>query len=317
MLLSENLRKYSLEFYYYHIENDLICIKNKGIDVMFFYTSLESPLFKNENVCFALSDRYGGVSKGVFDGLNLGYGVGDCKHSVDVNHRRVKEAFIESFGRADSRLGACVSGESGADKDLAKNLPMFYCEQIHSTKSVILDENLALKYRHCGKGSVCLGEADAIITHLPNILIFVMVADCNPILLYDRKNGVMSVIHAGRKGVFDGILPSVFKRMSEVYGTMVEDCLIYVGASIRSCCYEVGDEIHKQAEILGFNDVFRGKNLDLIACLKQQSENLGLNPKHIEISPFCSSCQEGLYSYRRERSTGRFGLLAMLNKSVI
>lgn len=286
---------------------------------MFFYTSLESPLFKNENVCFALSDRYGGVSKGVFDGLNLGYHVGDCQQSVDENHLRIKEEFVESFGRKDSacNLGACVAHKSGVDKDLAKHNSMFYCEQIHSTKSVILDENLALKYRQCGKGSVCLGEADAIITHLSNVLVFVMVADCNPILLYDRKNGVVSVIHAGRKGVFDGILPSVFKRMSEVYGTRVEDCLMYVGASIRSCCYEVGEEIRIQAEILGFSDVFQGRNLDLIACLKQQSENLGLKPKQIEISPFCSSCEGGLYSYRREHSTGRFGLLAMLNKSII
>ena len=282
---------------------------------MFFYTSLESPLFKNENICFALSDRYGGVSEGVFNTLNLGYGVGDDKQRVDINHRRVKEAFIETFNRADSNgFGA---SESGADKDLTKNLPMFYCEQIHSTKSVVVDEKLVSKYRRCDGGSMCLGEADAIITHLPNVLVFVMVADCNPILLYDRKNGVVSVIHAGRKGVFEGILPSVFKRMSEVYGTRAEDCLMYVGASIRSCCYEVGDEIRTQAEILGFSDVFQGKNLDLITCLKQQSENLGLKPSQVEISPFCSSCEGGLYSYRRDHSTGRFGLLAMLKNGII
>ena len=240
---------------------------------MLFYTSLESPLFRNENVYFALSDRYGGASEGAFNTLNLGYGVGDDKQRVDINHRRVKEAFIETFNKADSNgLGA---SESGADRDFAKNIPMFYCQQIHSTKSVIVDENLVSKYRR-RDGSMCLGEADAIITHLPNVLVFVMVADCNPILLYDRKNGVVSVIHAGRKGVFDGILLSSFMRMSEVYGTRVEDCLMYVGASIRSCCYEVGEEIRTQAEILGFIDVFQGKNLDLIACLKQQSENLRL-----------------------------------------
>ncbi|BDB66457.1 hypothetical protein Hc94105_0649 [Helicobacter cinaedi] len=283
---------------------------------MFFYTSLESPLFRNENVYFALSDRYGGVSEGVFNTLNLGYGVGDDKQRVDINHRRVKEAFVKTFGKADFRVGLGTS-ESGADKDLTKNLPMFYCQQIHSTKSVIVDEKLVSKYRRCDGGSMCLGEADAIITHLPNVLVFVMVADCNPILLYDRKNGVVSVIHAGRKGVFDGILLSSFMHMRDVYGTRVEDCLMYVGASIRSCCYEVGEEIRTQAEILGFNDVFQGKNLDLIACLKQQSENLGLKPSQVEISPFCSSCEGGLYSYRRDHSTGRFGLLAMLKKGII
>ena len=282
---------------------------------MLFYASLESPLFRNENVYFALSDRYGGASEGAFNTLNLGYGVGDCKQSVDTNHRRVKEAFVKTFGKADFRVGL-GTGESGADRDFAKNIPMFYCQQIHSTKSVVVDESLVSKYRRCD-GSMCLGEADAIITHLPNVLVFVMVADCNPILLYDRKNGVVSVIHAGRKGVFDGILLSSFKRMRDVYGTRVEDCLMYVGASIRSCCYEVGEEIRTQAEILGFSDVFQGKNLDLIACLKQQSENLGLKPSQVEISPFCSSCERGLYSYRREHSTGRFGLLAMLKKGII
>lgn len=266
---------------------------------MLFATSLESELFANENVCFAVSDRYGGASVGAFDTLNLGYHVGDERQHVESNHRHVRDAFFRHFDMRDRGLWRA---------------PLYYCEQIHSTKSVIIDEGVVSAYGGCDEASVCLGEADALITHVPYALAFVMVADCNPILLYDRRLKVMGVIHAGRKGVFGGIVPAVFWRMNEVYGTMARDCLIYVGASIRSCCYEVGEEIRAQARILGFDDVFRGENLDLIACLYKQAKNLGLESKQIEISPFCSSCEEGLYSYRRERTTGRFGLFAMLRE---
>ena len=40
---------------------------------MFLYTSLQSPIFRDKSVYFALSNRLGGVSEGVFDTLNLGY----------------------------------------------------------------------------------------------------------------------------------------------------------------------------------------------------------------------------------------------------
>uniref|UniRef100_UPI002603D2FF laccase domain-containing protein n=1 Tax=uncultured Helicobacter sp. TaxID=175537 RepID=UPI002603D2FF len=54
---------------------------------MFLQTSLQSLLFKGQKICFALSDRFGGVSKGAFSTLNLGYYVGDKSLDVTENEK--------------------------------------------------------------------------------------------------------------------------------------------------------------------------------------------------------------------------------------
>ena len=273
---------------------------------MFLYTSLQSPIFRDKSVYFALSNRLGGVSEGVFDTLNLGYYVGDERLNVERNHHIFLSEFWKIFALNDKQK--VVSA-------------LYYCHQTHSTQSIILDEkNLSsfedfykTKSKIIAPHSICLGEADAIITHIPYRACLVLVADCNPILLYDNAKKVMAVIHAGRRGVFDGIVPAVFKRMSEVYGSSVSDCFMYVGASIRACCYEVGKEVQEELLALGFDkSVLKGNKLDLIACIKTQCKNLGINVEHIEINPYCSCCNKQLYSYRRDKTTGRFGLLAML-----
>ena len=273
---------------------------------MFLHTSLQSQLFKTQNVRFALTHRFGGVSNGAFDALNLGYLVGDELENVAHNHQSVTIRFYDEFHIAKHR-----------------RKPLYYMEQIHSTQSIILNENLeshlALESSLKGEDaidkphSICLGKADAIITQLPLRICLALVADCNPLLLYDTKNRAMAVIHAGRKGVFYGILPHTFMQMNTLYGTQAQDCLLYVGASIRSCCYEVGQEVYKELLALGFSDgAMKGNKLDMLHCIYAQCENLGIKKECIEVNPHCSCCNNELYSYRREGVTGRFGLLAML-----
>ncbi|MCX2717310.1 polyphenol oxidase family protein [Helicobacter sp. MIT 21-1697] len=275
---------------------------------MFLYTSLQSHIFKDKSVYFALSNRLGGVSEGIFDALNLSYYVGDERLNVERNHHILLSEF---WKRGTFTL-----------KDKQKTMPtLYYCNQIHSTQSIILDEKILsslddfyeVRNETITPHSICLGEADAIITHMPYRACLVLAADCNPILLYDDTKKVMAVIHAGRRGVFDGIMPQTLAKMTTLYGTKAADCLVYVGASIRMCCYEVGQEVQREAFELGFDkNVIKNNRLDLIACIKAQCENLGIKQEHIEINPHCSCCNDNLYSYRREGITGRFGLLAML-----
>ncbi|CUU39675.1 MULTISPECIES: polyphenol oxidase family protein [Helicobacter] len=277
---------------------------------MFLHTSFESSLFREQNVRFALTNRVGGASVGAFNALNLGFNVGDMFQNVVRNHQKVAMCLYEECHIAQE-----------------KRKPLYYMEQIHSAESIVLDEALEsrlLESQHLQRGeqdfatrdfkdSICIGKTDAIITHLPYRICLVLVADCNPLLLYDAKHHAMAVIHAGRRGVFDRILPQTLAKMTTLYGTKAADCLLYVGASIRSCCYEVGQEVRDELLRLGFeSSAMNGNKLDLIHCIYTQCENLGIKQEHIEINPHCSCCNDNLYSYRREGITGRFGLLAML-----
>lgn len=221
---------------------------------MFAYTSLQSPLFASLPICFALTDSLGGESSAPFESLNLGYHVGDSVDSVRANHAQVSRAFSQIFDITPS--------------------PLYYLTQVHGTSILRLEADLALETESV---SICMGEADGVLTSTPYRTALVMVADCNPILLYDRIKHVMMLLHAGRKGVLEGIVPRGFEAMARIYGSKPEDCLVYVGASIRGCCYEVGEEVKAQVLDSEFSGALIGNlggsqafsaRLDLIHCLQ-------------------------------------------------
>lgn len=260
---------------------------------MFLHSSKESLLFFNQNVYFVITDRLDGLSSKAFSSLNLGLNIGDSENLVEQNRALALKHFYKHFHITPPT-----------------HPKLYYTRQVHSNHAIVLDSTL-----ESNEASVCVGEGDAIITNLTYTPSLVLVADCNPILLYDSANKAMATIHAGRKGVFSGIISATFAKMQHSFGTRASDCLMYVGASIRACCYEVGadviDEINKCVHLRDFrNEIVLDSRLDLIKCITIEAQNLGINA--IEVSPHCSCCNKNLYSYRREGQTGRFGLIAML-----
>jgi len=96
----------------------------------------------------------------------------------------------------------------------------------------------------------------------------------------------------------------------------MKDIMIGLGASIQSCCYEVGRDLADIA-IKNFGEGFimiRDEKyfLDLQALNRSQLLELGIEEKNIEISPTCTACDENYFSYRREGETGRFAGFIML-----
>ena len=51
-----------------------------------------------------------------------------------------------------------------------------------------------------------------MITNMNGIVLGVLTADCVPILIYDKKNKIIGCIHAGWKGVFKGIIKTLFLK---------------------------------------------------------------------------------------------------------
>ncbi|WP_169777228.1 peptidoglycan editing factor PgeF [Campylobacter mucosalis] len=150
-----------------------------------------------------------------------------------------------------------------------------------------------------------LGECDAVITALRGVGICVMVADCSPILLYDRKNGVISAIHAGRAGVVSKIVTKTIALMQSEFGSQSSDINAFVGVNIKGSCYEIG-----QLNLGEFNKYKNGLNFDINLALKDEFESLGVTKFHFDKR--CSHCDERFYSYRREKNTGRFaGVIAL------
>jgi len=145
----------------------------------------------------------------------------------------------------------------------------------------------------------------------------VMVADCSPILFYDKKLQVIAVAHAGRQGAFKNIVKNTIDNFITNYDSQTKDILVSIGASIGRCCYQVGSEIAKEAKELGLAYAIQTRKnsyyLDIGKILKTQLLASGIIEENIKISNECSSCRnDKYYSYRADGVTGRFSGIIML-----
>jgi polyphenol oxidase len=141
-----------------------------------------------------------------------------------------------------------------------------------------------------------------------------MVADCVPVLFADTSRMVVAVAHAGWKGSVFGIANNVVMKMKGDYNCNLKDIKVWLGPSIQSCCYEVGDNVIDELKNRGLcrDELLIKKDgkpyLDLHQTNRQLLIQFGINADNIQSDPTCVSCQNHTYfSHRADNGrTGRF-----------
>jgi YfiH family protein len=151
--------------------------------------------------------RTGGISCGIYSGLNIGTGSADDQALVRENRRRVAEWMGVP---ADHLLTAF---------------------QIHSPDVIVVREPF----------SDDRPKADGIVTDQPGIAVGASSADCGPVLFADAEARVVGAAHAGWKGAFTGVLENTISAM-EGLGAKRERIIAVLGPSISAKNYEVGPE---------------------------------------------------------------------------
>ncbi|NDK09215.1 peptidoglycan editing factor PgeF [Candidatus Gracilibacteria bacterium] len=152
--------------------------------------------------------------------------------------------------------------------------------------------------------------ADAAITNLSNILLITLASDCIPILLFDPIEKSIGVVHAGWKGLENGIIKKTITKMEQVFGTNPALLQIYIGPCISGINYEVGPEfIQKFSDIyphsLSTNKLSGTYNLDIRHIALKQLVQINIQEKNVEVSKYCTyQDKENFNSYRRYTQTG-------------
>ena len=156
--------------------------------------------------------------------------------------------------------------------------------------------------------------ADAVITARKNLLVGVLVADCVPVLLYDKEKEVIGAVHAGWRGTAGRILPDTIKMMHEKFCSSPLNISVAIGPSIKQCCYEVGEEVTERVlAATGDGDYFFKKDgscfVDIAFANKVQALDAGVIPENIWLSGECTFCNPDKYhSYRYSKeNAGRQG----------
>lgn len=171
---------------------------------------LRSPLLekaRTDGIRHGYFTRAGGVSQGIYGGLNTGTGSSDDPANVTENRRRV----------------AAWMGVEPAY--------LLTAHQIHSPDVVIAREPFT-------------GErpkADAVVTDRPGIAVGASTADCGPVLFADKRARVVGAAHAGWKGAFTGVIENTIAAM-ESLGARRDNIVAALGPSISPRNYEVGPE---------------------------------------------------------------------------
>ena len=193
-------------------------------------------VFESELLKLGFTTRFGGVSEGAYEGLNLGDHVGDLPANVAKN----REILAEQIGIAPDNLK--------------------FMHQIHSNRVEIL--------RKLGDE---LPPCDGVITALRGVTLCVLVADCSPVLIADERRGVVAAVHAGRAGVTGKICTNALSLMKSEFGCEASDLRVFVGANIKARNYEVGE-----LDLGAFNRYKNGGKFDMESALRDEFTALGV-----------------------------------------
>jgi YfiH family protein len=224
----------------------------------------------------AFFTREGGVSGGIYAGLNGGLGSSDDPASVAENRRRMAE-----------QMG--VSPEH-----------FLSVWQIHSPDAVVVIGPWEGTTRP---------QADAMITRTEGLAIGVTAADCGPILFVDPSARVIGAAHAGWKGALTGIVESTVDAMEKL-GAERSGIVAAIGPLIRQHSYEVGGEfVERFVEYDAENALFfipsarEGHAMfDLAGFIRTRLENAGV--LMIDDTGIDTYSDERFYSYRRSVHRG-------------
>ncbi len=153
-------------------------------------------------------------------------------------------------------------------------------------------------------------EGDALWTDRAGRGVGIRTADCVPVLIAHRERPLAVAVHAGWRGLAEGIVPATIQALAARFGAGVFDGLIAaVGPCARGCCYEVGDEVAGALSPLpGGGAALRkgavpGKWMaDLLPVALAQLRAAGIAEARCDATGICTICDPRFHSYRRERS---------------
>jgi YfiH family protein len=238
----------------------------------------------NISTTHAFSTRFGGVSSGIYESMNLAHKTDDDPDNVKENYRILCDTLgIDGFANAQNI--ACSN-------------------QVHGTHIRVVTHRSQTKMNQSF-------EADGMITDTSGIALFVFTADCVPILLHDPVRNAIGAIHAGWRGTVANIAGIAVKKMQSEFGCDAANIKAAIGPCISKCCYITDKDVMEALNIALpetaniYQSIHENNNenkylIDLKEANSVQLKNAGVND--IIISNECTSCLSHKYwSHRKTK----------------
>jgi polyphenol oxidase len=247
----------------------------------------ESDIFNDDELVCAFSTRIGGNTPKPLDSFSLG--------------TAGREEFASYI--AQNRQQFCSA--LGLDHTKIVNP-----RQVHSANIKIVSS---------------LGEdvsnTDGIITAEKGLAVLLLFADCTPVVIFDEKQKILGVIHAGWRGTAAGISQKAVNILRSEFNSDPENLKAVIGPSICQNCYPVDEKTASELEKSVANpdkSIFvktdKGIKIDLKKLNELQLIQAGVHADNIDTTAFCTSCSNDIfYSHRKDKGeTGRHGVIASI-----
>ncbi len=224
--------------------------------------------------------RLSGASSAPYDHFNVALHVGDNRFQVEQNRTLLKQTWDWQH-------------------------EPFWLQQEHTAQVVYVDQNTPR-----------LPVADAAWTNQTEQPLVIMTADCLPILITNDDANLVAAVHAGWKGLAQGIVTQTIQTLPDNPANL----MAWVGPAISQVHFEVGQDVVDAFANKPFDtaDFFVKKNnqkwlANLAGLVDFELQSLGVT--RVFQSNLCSyEKNEWFYSYRRDGTTGRMASLIWLSE---
>ncbi len=246
--------------------------------------------WKNDRVLATFSTRLGGISSDYYSSMNLGFKNGDNIDNV------IKNLDI-------------ISNEMNIDSK-----KIILANQTHTNNVRYIDKKALIGF-DISKSN--LTDIDGLITDDENIVLSATFADCVPVYVFDKKNNVISLLHAGWRGSQSNIVKNCLDMITDDR-SKVEIC---IGPSISQKNYEVSEDVAKMFMDLYERDdinkiIYRnekgGYMLDLWSVNKLNSMYAGIDERNIIVSNLCTFDRPDLFFSHRFSNGKRGNMMAFM-----
>ncbi len=245
-----------------------------------------------DNIKTLITTRAGGNSQFPYESFNLALHVGDDPLAVARNRYKLRQ-------------------QLPADP--------VWLNQIHSNR-VIEAQAAAVD-----------SNADGSYSCRKNTVAIVMTADCLPALICNRQGNAVAAIHAGWRGLLEGILEQGVEQLLKVSQCQNDDVMVWLGPAIGPENFEVGEDVRQlfleraktyPAEMLNklkqcftaINNPQQKNNkylADIYQLARIRLSLIGVD--NVSGGHYCTySEQDKFYSYRRDGKTGRMASMIWL-----
>lgn len=164
--------------------------------------------------------------------------------------------------------------------------------QTHSDNIALVDE--CVEYNN----------TDALILNVPNTAIYLNFADCTPVVLYDEKQNISAIAHAGWRGTASRIASKTVLKMMNEFASQPENICAVIGPCISFDEFETYDEALTllKSSVKNSDGLFKDNYADLKRINAEQLREIGI--EKIDICPYCTvKDNDKFFSYRMENKT--------------